>query len=445
MLGAIIGDIVGSRWEFDPTNDYNFEFFSDRNSFTDDTVCTVAVADALLRDRDFGECIHDWCRRYPHPMGGYGASFAQWVRSDHPHPYGSFGNGAAMRVSPVAWFYNDVKTVLVAATATAVCTHNHPEGKKGAQTVALAMYDCRTLRADGGARVGKDEIVKALQRALEFSGYDINLRKEDVQNKFDETCQGTVPVALWIVGESHSFEDAVRKAVSLGADADTLGAIVGSIAEVIWGIPEWMEQKALTYLPEEMRRVLLDFRKWLKTNEQRHSKTLGKEEMQAAMYWQLGLGDMSKVRRGEDGMPPKTEPTTKDSWKTLPMPDGDNAVSVVALDFELPALAMDELRKGHYPASMDDHWFMYCDDEHLRYFRCWEGSCAFEAHYFPTANGFAFDRLRINRSLCNLGVNSDDTSLALFYYLLTAELGGDAAAAWREYQRVWEMTEQRYS
>lgn len=207
------------------------------------------------------------------------------------------------------------------------------------------MYDCRTLRADGGARVGKDEIVKALQRALEFSGYDINLRKEDVQNKFDETCQGTVPVALWIVGESHSFEDAVRKAVSLGADADTLGAIVGSIAEVIWGIPEWMEQKALTYLPEEMRRVLLDFRKWLKTNEQRHSKTLGKEEMQAAMYWQLGLGDMSKVRRGEDGMPPKTEPTTKDSWKTLPMPDGDNAVSVVALDFELPALAMDELRK----------------------------------------------------------------------------------------------------
>ena len=103
MLGAIIGDIVGSRFEFNPTNNYNFELFTDECGFTDDTICTVAVADAILRDREFGESIHDWCRRYPHPMGSYGGRFAQWVRSDNPKPYGSYGNGAAMRVSPIAW------------------------------------------------------------------------------------------------------------------------------------------------------------------------------------------------------------------------------------------------------------------------------------------------------------------------------------------------------
>ena len=114
MLGAIIGDIVGSRWEFNPTNDYNFEWLSDQNGFTDDTICTVAVADALLHGRDFGESIHDWCNRYPHPMGGYGGRFAQWVRSDKPQPYNSFGNGAAMRPSPVAYSFKYIDSMNVA-------------------------------------------------------------------------------------------------------------------------------------------------------------------------------------------------------------------------------------------------------------------------------------------------------------------------------------------
>ena len=140
MLGAIIGDIGGSRWEFAPTNDYDFEWLSDENGFTDDTICTVAVADALLKGRDFGESIHDWCRRYPYPMGGYGGRFAQWVWSDHPEPYNSYGNGAAMRVSPVAHWFEDVNAVLDAAAETARPSHNHPEGIKGAQTVALAIF-----------------------------------------------------------------------------------------------------------------------------------------------------------------------------------------------------------------------------------------------------------------------------------------------------------------
>ena len=218
MIGAIIGDIVGSRWEFDPTNDYNFEWLSDENGFTDDTICTVAVADALLKGRDYGESIHDWCRRYPHPMGGYGGRFAQWVQSDNPQPYNSFGNGAAMRVSPVAHWYENVNEVLDAAAATAQPSHNHEEGIKGAQTVALAIFKALSYRRYQEAPLHIDEI---LQECVEFSGYDINMPKSAILNRFDETCQGTVPVALKIINMATCYEDAVRLAVSLGADADT--------------------------------------------------------------------------------------------------------------------------------------------------------------------------------------------------------------------------------
>lgn len=259
MLGAIIGDIVGSRWEFDPTNDYDFELFSKWNDFTDDTICTIAVADALLKGKPFGPVMHDWCRRYPNPMGGYGCMFSEWVDSDDPVPYRSYGNGAAMRVSPVAWFYRDVVDVLRAAREAACCTHNHEEGIKGAQAVALAMVDCSTL-SDTYDRLGKRELEVGLRRAVEWGGYSMDIDIRDVQNQFSSTCQGTVPVALWVVRESKDFEDAIRKAVSLGADADTLGAIVGGIAEVIWGIPQWLKDEAIRYLPAEMVTVLEEFR-----------------------------------------------------------------------------------------------------------------------------------------------------------------------------------------
>lgn len=246
MLGAIIGDIAGSRFEFNPMNRYHFELFTKECDFTDDTICTVAVADAIMNEKDFSECVHEWCRRYPYPMGGYGGSFARWVHSDEPAPYKSYGNGAAMRVSPAAWLADSREMALELAAKTAAITHNHPEGIKGAQTVALAIYN---------ARQGMD--VKAvLDNCVKFSGYNIDLELDDVQNKFDETCQGTVPVALWIVGQSTDFEDAIRRAVSLGADADTLGAIVGSIAEAIWGIPEDIKQAVVPYLTDEMKEVV---------------------------------------------------------------------------------------------------------------------------------------------------------------------------------------------
>ena len=259
MLGAIIGDIVGSRWEFNPTNDYNFEWLSDKNDFTDDTICTVAVADAILHNsEDFGKYIHEWCRKYPNPMGGYGGRFAHWVRSVNPQPYNSLGNGAAMRVSPVAYCYKDEYQMLKAAEATAACSHNHPEGIKGAKTVAMAIYTARELH-QGRNVLGEKDTDYILSRCTAISDYDIEIEMADVINRFDETCQGTVPVALWIIGESTSFEDAVRKAVSLGADADTLGAIVGSIAEAIWGIPKDMQLQTMKYLPTDMKRVILQF------------------------------------------------------------------------------------------------------------------------------------------------------------------------------------------
>ena len=258
MLGAIIGDIVGSRFEFNPTNDYNFEFFSKECDFTDDTICTIAVADALLNNTDFGEAIHKWCRRYPYPTGGYGISFHKWVLSDHPQPYNSFGNGAAMRVSPVAHWFEDEAQVLDAAAATALPTHNHDEGIKGAQTVALAIFKAMQFnrRTYQEAPLHIDEIIKA---AVDFSGYDINMPKASVLNRFDETCQGTVPVALKIISMATCFEDAVRMAVSLGADADTLGAIVGSIAEAIWGIPDNIRDAVEDYLSWDMKNVIREF------------------------------------------------------------------------------------------------------------------------------------------------------------------------------------------
>lgn len=258
MIGAIIGDIVGSRWEFNPTNDYDFKWLSVENDFTDDTICTIAVADALLQGRDFGESLHEWCRKYPHPKGGYGGRFAQWVRSDNPQPYNSFGNGAAMRVSPIAWSRLNAFGMLPEVKWATECTHNHPEGIKGAQTVALAIHHAIEMH-DCNPQYNAKDIAEILDKCVKFSGYNINIRKEDVQNRFDETCQGTVPVALWIIGQSTSFEDAVRKAVSLGADADTLGAIVGSIAEAIWGIPEEMKSEIMHYLPNEMVQVVKEF------------------------------------------------------------------------------------------------------------------------------------------------------------------------------------------
>ena len=246
MLGAIIGDIVGSRFEFNNTSDYKFELFTKECDFTDDTICTIAVADAIISGKSYRDSILEWCKRYPHPMGGYGASFARWIASDNPQPYNSFGNGAAMRVAPMAWYYDDLEEVKKQAALTAAVSHDHPEGIKGAVAVAHGIYILRTTHD-----------FRKFRLAMEL--YYPSFHEVRPTGIFDETCQGTVPLCLKTILVSYSFEDAIRNAISSGGDSDTIGAIVGSLAEAKWGIPEEISNKAFDLLPTDMLNVIGDF------------------------------------------------------------------------------------------------------------------------------------------------------------------------------------------
>lgn len=256
MLGAIIGDIVGSRFEFANTKRTDFELFTPECGFTDDTVCTVAVADAILRDEDFGKVLHEWCNRYPHPKGSYGGRFSAWVRSSHPEPYNSFGNGSAMRVSPCGWLPT-AGDVIRNARESAKCTHNHPEGIKGAECVAMCISVALFARKTG------DDRKTLIQRTAESYGYDLSRTTDEIRrtNTFDETCQVTVPQAVICFLESADFERAIHLAVSIGGDSDTIAAMAGSIAEAFYGIPEDIQEKAWGYLPLEMQDVITRFRK----------------------------------------------------------------------------------------------------------------------------------------------------------------------------------------
>ncbi len=244
MLGAIIGDIVGSRFEFHNTNRRDFRLFHPDCSFTDDTICTVAIADAIQRKIPYKEALLEWCRKYPNPMGGYGGRFAQWIASSDPQPYNSFGNGSAMRVSPVAWCFDNLDDVLAEAEKTALPTHNHPEGIKGTVSVAHAIWHFRK----GGGLSSFIGITKDY--------YPDILSVKFKKGVFDETCKGTVPLAFLILYNSKSYEDAIRQAVAWGGDSDTIAAIVGSIAEALWGCPWELGERAMAYLPHEMQNVI---------------------------------------------------------------------------------------------------------------------------------------------------------------------------------------------
>lgn len=247
MIGAIIGDIVGSRFEFHNTDNRDFDLFTKENNFTDDTICTIAIADAITTGDSYKDKLVEWCRKYPNPMGAYGGSFARWIASENHEPYNSYGNGSAMRVSPISWAFDDLERVLSEAAKTANVSHNHPEGIKGAVAVAHAIYSQRN-----GFNTGEIEKVGNLY----YPGF---LGATYTSGVFNETCQGTVPICLKIVRYSTSFEDAIRKAITWGGDSDTIGAIIGSIAEAAFGIPKEIYDKALDYLPVEMLNVIGNF------------------------------------------------------------------------------------------------------------------------------------------------------------------------------------------
>jgi ADP-ribosylglycohydrolase len=254
MFGAIIGDIAGSRFEFNNYLNTDFEFFTNECNFTDDSICTIAIADALLKGISFEKSLLHWCRKYPNPKGAYGGSFGAWVCSENPTPYYSFGNGSAMRVSPCAWLSNDRETVLRNAHLSAQCTHNHPEGIKGAIVIADCIYQAR-----------QNYCSKAVIQALASNeyAYSLDMTCDEIRrtNTFNETCQVTVPQAILCFLESSDFESAIRLAISIGGDSDTIAAITGSIAEAFYGIPEHIKIQALRYLPQEFIDIIDSFYK----------------------------------------------------------------------------------------------------------------------------------------------------------------------------------------
>ena len=249
MLGAITGDIVGSVYEWNSIKTTDFPLFSPGCRFTDDTVLTCAIAHAILTESDYGEALRQFASE--HPRRGYGGMFRAWVRAGESEPYYSFGNGSAMRVSPVGFAFGTVDEALAEARKSAEVTHNHPEGIKGAQATALAIFLART---------GADKHAIRTELTERF-GYSLDRTLEEIRPSydFDVTCQGSVPEAIIAFLEADSFESAIRNAVSLGGDADTQACIAGGIAEAFFGLPEEIGETARGYLPQKLREIVDEF------------------------------------------------------------------------------------------------------------------------------------------------------------------------------------------
>ncbi len=261
MIGALIGDFIGSRFEFNNIERgcKDFELFHPECDFTDDSICTIAIADALERGIAFSDALEEWCKRYPHPKGGYGGSFQAWIWSEDHKPYNSWGNGSAMRVSPVAYAAESLSELVELAHESAACTHNHPKGVKGAIFTAKAIALLRSFRRP--TNVLEACMAKlALLALAKDSGYDVATVSYYAHNlKFDESCEGTIPVALACFIESRDFVDAIRNAISVGGDSDTIAAIVGSLAEAYYGIPSWIIGEIMKRLPSDMLDVVFRF------------------------------------------------------------------------------------------------------------------------------------------------------------------------------------------
>lgn len=267
MLGAIIGDIVGSIYEFDNIKTKNFNLFTNEMFFTDDTVMTIAIADAIMnggQHENFIQSMKKWGCNYIDKS--YGHSFRRWLKSEHSEPYNSWGNGSAMRVSPCGWiaklsepFEEGLKLTEDLAKKSAEVTHNHPEGIKGAQATASSIFFMRHGKSKNAIEEYKNKLKDYIKNKYQ---YDLDFTLEEIRPiyKFDVSCQGSLPPALVSFLESENFEDAIRDAISIGGDSDTLGAITGSIAEASYGIPEDIKKKAFNYLDKPIKEL---YERWL--------------------------------------------------------------------------------------------------------------------------------------------------------------------------------------
>ncbi len=263
IIGAIAGDVIGSAYEFNPTRDHNFELFTPQSTFTDDTVLTMANALWLLEDENHTperlvEIMQDLCQRYPDR--GYGGRFANWIGMKNPQPYNSLGNGSAMRVSPVGYYARTLDEALELAQVSAAVTHNHPEGIKGAQATAAAIFMARHGKS-------KQDIRNAMNEGF---GYDLSRTLDEIRPTFtfDETCPHTVPEAITCFIEGKDYEDVVRLSVALAGDADTIAAIAGGISSAINEVPNEISQPVIALLSEEFCTTLLRFNELVAQREQ---------------------------------------------------------------------------------------------------------------------------------------------------------------------------------
>ena len=254
LMGAILGDIAGSIYEFDSHKSTDINLQDKRMDYTDDTIMTIAVADWILNDKrhtmnGLVERMQQWGRRYPHPMGAYGNMFSQWLRSDNPMPYNSWGNGSAMRVSAVGFAFDTLEETMNVAKKCAGVTHDHPEGIKGAQATAAAIFMART----GSPK----EVIR--RYITDTFGYNLDRSCDDIRPTygFDGSCQGTVPESIIAFLDSNDYEDALRLCISLGGDADTMGAITGAIAGAYYNkMPYALYEFGMEKLPKDIQNVV---------------------------------------------------------------------------------------------------------------------------------------------------------------------------------------------
>lgn len=255
MLGSIIGDIVGSIYEFNNIKTKSFPLFSPEMEYTDDSILSLATADWLMNGKEIQSYYLRYSLDYPTPMGSYGTGFIIWrdkfSRTGKGEPYNSCGNGSAMRVGPVGWAFKTMEETMEATKRSAECTHNHPEGIKGAQAVAVAIFMSRSGKT-------KEEIRHEIEQRFD---YNLHFTCDEIRDNYGwgGTCQDSVPQAIVAFLDGKDFEDCIRNAISLGGDSDTIGCITGSIAEAFHGIPQSIYDKGMTYLPEKLQELVTKF------------------------------------------------------------------------------------------------------------------------------------------------------------------------------------------
>lgn len=455
MLGAVFGDIVGSAYEWNNVKSKDFPLETPQTRYTDDTVMTIAVAKWLMDDPYHTEeglvkCMQELGRR--HIDAGYGGRFKEWLLSDNPQPYNSWGNGSAMRVSPVGLYASTFTEARNLARITAQVTHNHPEGIRG----AMAVADCVFLnRWRGYNKLKLDTVKRSLRNLIKnHYGYNLDNSLDEIRKdyKFDVSCQGSVPEAIIAFLESNTLEDCVRNAVSIGGDSDTIAAIACSIFAAnreCWDVS--LMEKLDKYLPDDLKTIMLRFEEIVfPTKPARNSCQITdrifageyptdvdddrsmkseRDSYHAILVEKLGLNDASKLFSVVNPKPIKTEVATKDLCMTKPM--GSHVI--ITLDYFVPKDIMEVVKLGRIPNSMDQHWFMYCDESTIRYYRSWSGLCVFIADYVAVEDGYTITELKAIRDSDEQNLNEDIKDAAHFLALLTDEYGGDSEHFWNVY------------